>query len=249
MKTFIRSSSFLLFFLLFSQSIMAETVSNPYYEKRDCGTLQLDSISQTENATVVYGRYRRLKKDDSLSVTIQEVKLVDRKTGVEYSLKNDGATIAQKKMLAAGNAEDLRFTLCFNPVPKISEYIDLTGKCDTTLFNFYGIDLSGVKHNDRPDFEYEENAEFPGNIFQWLRNNFVYPPKAQAKGIAGKVIVSFTVKEDGSVSEVKATSSPDKILSKSAVELVSKMPKWKPAIINGKPVRSSFSFPVIYRLQ
>ena len=97
MKTFIRSSSFLLFFLLFSQSIMAETVSRPYYEKRDCGTLQLDSISQTENATIVYGRYRKLNKNDSLCVVIQEAKLVDRKTGVEYSLKNDGATIAPKK--------------------------------------------------------------------------------------------------------------------------------------------------------
>lgn len=249
MKTFMRQIIVFLLFFVFSQNIMAETISRPYYEKRDCGTLQLDSILQSENATIVYGRYRKLNKNDSLCVVIQEAKLVDRKTGVEYSLKNDGATIAPKKMLAAGNAEDLRFTLCFNPVPKTSEYVDLTGKCDTTLFNFYGIDLSGVKHNDRPDFEYEENAEFPGNIFQWLRNNFVYPPKAQAKGIAGKVIVSFTVKEDGSVSEVKATSSPDKILSKAAVELVSKMPKWKPAIINGKPVRSSFSFPVIYRLQ
>jgi TonB family protein len=249
MKTFMRQIIVFLLFFVFSQSIMAETVSNPYYEKRDCGTLQLDSILQSENATIVYGRYRKLNKNDSLCVVIQEAKLVDRKTGVEYSLKNDGATIAPNRMPAVGNAEDLCFTLSFKPVPKAAELLDLTGKCDTTLFNFYGIDLSGAKQNDRPDFEYEENAEFPGNIFQWLRNNFVYPPKAQAKGIAGKVIVSFTVKEDGSVSEVKATSSPDKILSKAAVELVSKMPKWKPAIINGKPVRSSFSFPVIYRLQ
>ena len=100
--------------------------------------------------------------------------------------------------------------------------------------------------------DYETNAEFPGGdeaMYKWIAEHLKYPEECKAKGIQGRVTLSFVIEVDGSVTGVKAVRSPDDRLSQEAIRVLSAMPKWKPATSDGKnPVRSLFRLPMNFRL-
>lgn len=98
----------------------------------------------------------------------------------------------------------------------------------------------------------EVSAQFPSGDqgLQWfLANNLKYPKKCQENGIQGKVLVQFVVQKDGSITEIKVLRSVDPRLDAEAVRVVKKMPKWKPGMVDGKPVRSRFTLPFTFRLK
>lgn len=110
---------------------------------------------------------------------------------------------------------------------------------------------SNAQEQDKVFVDYEENAQFPGGeqeCFKFLAANVRYPAECIEKGIQGRVIVSFVINTDGTLDEIKTMRSPDQLLTKEAERVVALMPKWKPAMQNGKPVRSRFALPVMFRL-
>ena len=102
-------------------------------------------------------------------------------------------------------------------------------------------------------FEVVENApEFPGGMpacLQFLYKNIKYPPIAQENGTQGQVVLQFVVERDGSIGDIKVVKSVDPYLDKEALRVVKTMPKWKPGMQRGKPVRCRFTLPVRFRLQ
>ncbi len=65
----------------------------------------------------------------------------------------------------------------------------------------------------------------------------------------GRVIVSFVVERDGSISNVKVIKHVDPSLDREAVRVVSTMPKWTPGTQNGETVRVKHTVPMTFRLQ
>ena len=97
----------------------------------------------------------------------------------------------------------------------------------------------------------EQTPEFPGGmgeLMKFLQRNVKYPAAAQQAGIQGKVEVAFTVKEDGSVSDVKVIRSVNPELDAEAVRVIRAMPKWKPGEQRGTPVDARFEMPIVFRL-
>jgi len=97
----------------------------------------------------------------------------------------------------------------------------------------------------------EEIPVFQGDITAYLSKNIRYPKKARKKNIEGSVYVSFIVEKDGSVSNVKIIRSVEggKSLDKEAVRVVSHMPKWKPGMQSGEPVRVQYTLPIRFRIE
>lgn len=96
----------------------------------------------------------------------------------------------------------------------------------------------------------EQNPEFTdGDLNQWLSKNIEYPTIAAENGIQGRVIVQFVIERDGSATQIKVVRGVDPSLDKEAMRVVSKMPKWKPGMQRGKPVRFRYTLPVVFRLQ
>lgn len=98
----------------------------------------------------------------------------------------------------------------------------------------------------------EKMPEFPGGaaaLTKYLNKNTNYPIIAQENGIHGRVTVGFVVNTDGSIVDIKVIRGVDPSLDKEALRVVSTMPKWTPGEQRGKPVRVSFSVPVVFRLQ
>lgn len=97
----------------------------------------------------------------------------------------------------------------------------------------------------------EQIPEFPGGIVQfmkWLTRNLRYPPQAQQQKIQGKVVVSFIVNKDGSISAPTIVKSVDPVLDSEAMRVVRMMPRWKPGMEKGKPCRTMFAIPINFVL-
>lgn len=96
----------------------------------------------------------------------------------------------------------------------------------------------------------EVNAGFPGGdaaCYEWLAKNIHYPEDCKTQGIQGRVMVQFVINKDGSISDAKVLRSPHASLSEEALRCVNAMPKWTPAKVKGKTVRSRFNLPVSFR--
>ncbi|CDN31660.1 Regulatory sensor-transducer [Mucinivorans hirudinis] len=102
-----------------------------------------------------------------------------------------------------------------------------------------------IKADVMPRFQGGTDMEFR----KWVQTNLVYPKEASDNGIQGNVIVQFIVEKDGTVSNVQVLRSVDKLLDAAAIEKIKSSPKWTPGSHKGKPVRVSFTFPVVFKLQ
>ena len=98
----------------------------------------------------------------------------------------------------------------------------------------------------------EQKASYPGGdaaLLAWINSNIVYPPMAVEEDAQGRVIVSFVVEKDGSITDVKVARGRHPELDKEAVRVVKKIPKkFVPAKQNGKNVRYKFNLPVTFKL-
>ncbi len=127
----------------------------------------------------------------------------------------------------------------------------------------------------------KERAKFPGGdpeCFKFLSMNIRYPKLCQQFGVQGRVIISFVVEKDGSITEIKKLRGPGmelseidvtsykeknpesteepkvgqdlgELLYEEGVRVLKAMPKWEPAKDkDGNIVRSRFNLPIQFRL-
>ncbi|MBR5391546.1 MAG: TonB family protein [Prevotella sp.] len=94
----------------------------------------------------------------------------------------------------------------------------------------------------------ETMPEFPGGtqaLMEYIRNNIKWP--SDEPDIQGRVIVSFVVEKDGSVSNAKVVKSVHPAFDAEALRVVNGMPKWTPGKQNGEPVNTKYVMPVTFK--
>lgn len=97
-----------------------------------------------------------------------------------------------------------------------------------------------------------EPPSFPGGsaaMMQFIAKNLRYPKAAQEAGVQGRVMLQFTVGQDGTLSDIKVLRSISAEIDAEAVRVVRSMPRWTPAKANGKPISARYMVPVAFRLQ
>ena len=97
----------------------------------------------------------------------------------------------------------------------------------------------------------EQLPEFPGGMTEfvkWLTKNLKYPTTAQRLKRQGTVLVSFIINKDGSTSDYKVVKSAHADFDLEALRVLKKMPKWKPGEDKGKPCRTYFCIPIVFKL-
>lgn len=95
--------------------------------------------------------------------------------------------------------------------------------------------------------------EFPGGykaLGKYVdgRGNHTYPKEARQNKIEGKVVVQFIINEDGTCSDFEVVKGIGYGCDEAAVEAFKKMPKWKPGLVNGKPVKVRLQMAYNYKL-
>ena len=111
-------------------------------------------------------------------------------------------------------------------------------------------DVDYVKNTVALSTFYETCPRFPGGdkaLLDFIKRNMRYPKCAKEKKIEGRVLVSFYVETDGSLTNLSIAKSVDSRLNKEALRIVKKMPKWEPGQLGGKVVRMKFFLPIEFR--
>ncbi len=97
----------------------------------------------------------------------------------------------------------------------------------------------------------EKLPSFPGGekaFSMFLANHIKYPKEAKDQKMQGRVIVSFIVEKDGSLTNIKILRDIGGGAGPEAVRVLSESPAWNPGIQNGKKVRVSYTMPVNFTL-
>lgn len=105
-----------------------------------------------------------------------------------------------------------------------------------------------------PDMEekVDEKPEFPGGMdgyVKFMNDNMKYPAECEEKHIEGRVLIRMTIDEKGNVANPVLLKSVDPLLDAEAMRVVKLMPKWKPAINEGKPIAVKYVVPITFRLE
>ena len=101
----------------------------------------------------------------------------------------------------------------------------------------------GVAKNKRLECFMEQMAKH-------IKKNQQYPEKAMDENIQGRVSVLFVIDKDGSITNVQARGPKGgELLEKEALRVISKLPKFKPGMQRGKPVKVKYSQPITFKLQ
>ena len=98
----------------------------------------------------------------------------------------------------------------------------------------------------------EQMPEYPGGmqaLFEYLSQNVKYPEDAEKQKVEGRVIATFVVETDGSISNVEVVKPAFPSLDAEAVRVLSGMPKWSPGMQSGKVVRVKFTVPINFSLK
>ena len=111
---------------------------------------------------------------------------------------------------------------------------------------------SKISKSDKVYDVVEQMPSFPGGngaLLEYLATHVKYPEAAEQTCAQGRVIVSFIVECDGSITNVHVTRSIAQELDREAENVVSSMPRWTPGKHNGIAVRVRYNVPVAFKLQ
>ncbi|MFI3321971.1 MAG: energy transducer TonB [Rikenellaceae bacterium] len=139
---------------------------------------------------------------------------------------------------------------------KLEESVDLFSQdfTEDTQIEIMDIaeEVEEVVDEDVPVFQAEKMPGFQGGTTdafrKWVQSKVTYPSIAEENNISGRVTLMFVVERDGSVSNIKVISSPDKSLSEECIRVIQKAPKWTPGEQRGKPVRVNVTIPITFKL-
>ena len=116
------------------------------------------------------------------------------------------------------------------------------------------VDSSSINLPAAPDDVFmvvEETPEFPGGtvaLLEYLRTNIKYPQDCRENHIQGRVLVTFIVETDGSITNANVVRGVDPSLDAEALRVILGMPYWKPGKQRGNAVRVQYTVPINFRL-
>jgi len=135
------------------------------------------------------------------------------------------------------------FSLCLSLISA------LTFSQNNELIEAYDIREEPAKVEKNKIFEIvEQQAEFPGGgigaMLNYIKTEFIYPKKSIEDKDQGVVYVQFVVERNGKITNIRIRRGLTDELDLEAIRVVKSMPKWKPAEVKNKTVRSRFTIPV-----
>ncbi|MBQ6244525.1 MAG: M56 family metallopeptidase [Bacteroidales bacterium] len=114
------------------------------------------------------------------------------------------------------------------------------------------VSMENDPHDSIPFAQVEQKPTFQGNdaatFAKWVAERLTYPKEAKDQKIQGRVMVAFDVCEDGVVRNVKVLRGVNPALDTEALRVINSSPKWEPGFQDGKPVKVTYQFPVVFQM-
>ena len=130
---------------------------------------------------------------------------------------------------------------------------------DFTAYDVESVPIQNVAvvdeviEDDVPFVKVEQMPSFMGGDLMTFRNwamkQVRYPQVAWENNISGRVLLTFVIERDGSLTNIKILQTPDESLSNEAIRIMKLSPKWTPGMQRGQAVRVKYTLPIDFRLQ
>lgn len=95
----------------------------------------------------------------------------------------------------------------------------------------------------------ETFPQFPGGhiaLVEYLSKNIKFPKSKEKEDVRVRVVTTFTVDKDGSITDAKIVRSQGEAFDNEALRVINGMPKWIPGTQNGKAVRVKYTLPITF---
>ncbi len=180
----------------------------------------------------------------------------------DYSMDLDLEANEQDDMIAAALPEEQKVQEEANKINKVDDMTELAPEqLDAAAPNDEEVEKTEEEVEQPPINLNEEDEEtmriveelpmYPGGMVEfmkWLTKTLKYPDEALKKHIEGKVMLSFIVNKDGTLSDIKIVKSVNPLLDKEALRVAHMMPKWQPGKQKGKACRSMIAIPIVFEI-
>jgi periplasmic protein TonB len=100
---------------------------------------------------------------------------------------------------------------------------------DNSVYNSAGLEI-------KPEYKGGFNK-----FYEYIAKNYRTP---DVPGLKGKLLVSFVVEKDGSITDIKVLKDIGYGTGEEAIRILKKCPNWTPAEQKGKKVRCTFMLPI-----
>ena len=97
--------------------------------------------------------------------------------------------------------------------------------------------------------EVEVMPSFPGGhtaMESHFKKNLSYTPEMKETGYYARILLTFVVEKDGALRDIKVVRNLCPACDAEVVRVLKMVPKWIPARIGNKPVRTSMAIPVMF---
>ena len=125
---------------------------------------------------------------------------------------------------------------------------------ESTKSDGYYIGLKKATEADESEKVYDVVEQMPAflgspyALYEFLSKSIQYPEEAEKAGKQGRVIATFVVEKDGSITNARVVKALDPLLDAEALRVINAMPKWNPGMQNGVAVRCKYTVPVTFHL-
>ena len=161
----------------------------------------------------------------------------------------DSVTIEADKNVKMGDVAELKEALRENGTLKVNY---LVSEDEAVVSNRTQQKKESEQEKDQAYIMVEKMPTFQGgdlNVFRnWVQSKIQYPKEAMDKGIKGRVVCSFVVEKDGSLTDFDVLQSPDKSLADEVVRILKTSPKWEPGEQRGEKVRVKYTVPIVFSI-
>lgn len=196
-----------------------------------------DNESVTAMPTIGSGE---ITPSDYLAFSQNEIPAMVFSTGVskEFRTWRDTPEYVMTDMLEAESIYIAAFVRCAASKEILFPADEVNGEGKERVY-------AASECDKRPQFFHSNEQHF---LDTWVYKYLKYPQAAVENGIQGKVIVSFIIEKDGSLSDIRIEKGVDELLDDEVIRVISVSPKWIPGQIAKKKVRTRIAIPVEFRL-
>lgn len=140
------------------------------------------------------------------------------------------------------------------PVSAVSQYRQTMTHTVTTTISSSGLHGQSSYSESIEAYDMttvDVQPTFPGGmsaLYSYINNSRRYPASAYQNGIQGRVLCSFVVNSDGTLSHISVIKGIDPSLDSEAIRIIEEMPRWQAGSIDNKPVPIYCILPIAFRL-
>ena len=210
----------------------------------------IDNASGVGLTTEISGKYIRNK--DVLTLTFSSASCVADPTGLaKLSARRRDEIISNLRQFSMKLTNEMKNERKYMLLLRLDDEYLIEAPYDpqSKLFNDSKSAIDVFYNETHEKKLLAASPEFPGGmeaLMKFLSENVCYPEEAYKAGIQGRVVVSFIIEPDGSISNVQVVQGVNDSLDAEAVRVVRTMPKWTPGMEGGEAVRVKYNLPITF---